>query len=111
METLERLDGGFRVTTDAGTDHRGQGGGDRGRRRLVHAEASAASQDRGSMKAKSVFYSVRKMESLRGRDVLIVGGGDSALDWTLEPRSRWRSRSRCCIAAREFRAAPARCRR
>ena len=31
----------------------------------------------------SVFYSVRKMETFRGRDVLIVGGGDSALDWTL----------------------------
>ena len=31
----------------------------------------------------SVFYSVRKMETFRGRDLLIVGGGDSALDWTL----------------------------
>lgn len=31
----------------------------------------------------SVFYSVRRMEDLRGKDVLIVGGGDSALDWTL----------------------------
>jgi thioredoxin reductase (NADPH) len=31
----------------------------------------------------SVFYSVKKMESFRGKDVLIVGGGDSALDWTL----------------------------
>lgn len=32
---------------------------------------------------KSVFYAVRKMEALRGKRVLIVGGGDSALDWTL----------------------------
>ena len=32
---------------------------------------------------KSVFYAVRKMEAFRDRDVLIVGGGDSALDWTL----------------------------
>ena len=31
----------------------------------------------------SVFYAVRKMEQFRDRDVLIVGGGDSALDWTL----------------------------
>ena len=31
----------------------------------------------------SVFYSVKKMDALRGRDILIVGGGDSALDWTL----------------------------
>ncbi|HHI82222.1 MAG TPA: NAD(P)/FAD-dependent oxidoreductase [Rhizobiales bacterium] len=32
---------------------------------------------------KSVFYAVRDMEKFRGRDILIVGGGDSALDWTL----------------------------
>ena len=31
----------------------------------------------------SVHYSVRKMEALRGKRLLIVGGGDSALDWTL----------------------------
>jgi thioredoxin reductase (NADPH) len=31
----------------------------------------------------SVFYSVRKMDAFRDKDVLIVGGGDSALDWTL----------------------------
>jgi len=32
---------------------------------------------------KSVFYSVRRMEEFRDHDILIVGGGDSALDWTL----------------------------
>jgi thioredoxin reductase (NADPH) len=32
---------------------------------------------------KSVFYAVRKMETMRGKRILIVGGGDSALDWTL----------------------------
>src|SRR5438309_1731804 len=32
---------------------------------------------------KSVFYSVRKMDVFRGKRILIVGGGDSALDWTL----------------------------
>jgi thioredoxin reductase (NADPH) len=31
----------------------------------------------------SVFYAVRRMEDFRGKRVLIVGGGDSALDWTL----------------------------
>jgi thioredoxin reductase (NADPH) len=30
-----------------------------------------------------VFYSVKKIEAFRGKDILIVGGGDSALDWTL----------------------------
>ena len=54
---------------------------------------------------KSVFYSVRQMESFRAKRVLIVGGGDSALDWTLNLQP---------VAARvtlmhrrdEFRAAP-----
>jgi thioredoxin reductase (NADPH) len=32
---------------------------------------------------KSVFYAVRRMEQFRGKHVLIAGGGDSALDWTL----------------------------
>jgi thioredoxin reductase (NADPH) len=32
---------------------------------------------------KSVFYAVRKMDAFRGKRVLIIGGGDSALDWTL----------------------------
>lgn len=32
---------------------------------------------------KSVFYAVRKMDEFRGKNVLIAGGGDSALDWTL----------------------------
>jgi thioredoxin reductase (NADPH) len=32
---------------------------------------------------KSVFYAVRKMDAFRDKELLIVGGGDSALDWTL----------------------------
>jgi thioredoxin reductase (NADPH) len=32
---------------------------------------------------KSVHYAVRKMEAFRDKNLLIVGGGDSALDWTL----------------------------
>jgi thioredoxin reductase (NADPH) len=32
---------------------------------------------------RSVFYAVRRMEHFEGQRVLIVGGGDSALDWTL----------------------------
>lgn len=37
----------------------------------------------GAYEGKSVFYAVRKMEQFRGKKVLIVGGGDSALDWVL----------------------------
>ena len=32
---------------------------------------------------KSVHYAVRKMDAFRDKNLLIVGGGDSALDWTL----------------------------
>ena len=31
----------------------------------------------------SVHYAVRKMDAFKGKKLLIVGGGDSALDWTL----------------------------
>lgn len=53
----------------------------------------------------SVFYSVKKMEAFRGKDVLIVGGGDSALDWTinLQPIAK----SMTLLHRRDdFRAAP-----
>ncbi len=32
---------------------------------------------------ESVFYAVRKIEAFRSKDILIAGGGDSALDWTI----------------------------
>ncbi len=31
----------------------------------------------------SVFYSVRQREQFRGKNIIIAGGGDSALDWTV----------------------------
>ena len=53
----------------------------------------------------AVLYSVKKMESLRGKDVLIVGGGDSALDWTLNLQPL--ARSLTLLHRRDdFRAAP-----
>jgi thioredoxin reductase (NADPH) len=36
-----------------------------------------------AFEGKSVFYAVRKIDQFRGKRVLIVGGGDSALDWVL----------------------------
>lgn len=53
----------------------------------------------------SVFYSVRKIESMRGRDVVVIGGGDSALDWTLSLQPV--AKSLTLIHRRDdFRAAP-----
>tara|TARA_R110002095_G_scaffold214092_2_gene205598 strand:- start:184 stop:951 length:768 start_codon:yes stop_codon:yes gene_type:complete len=54
---------------------------------------------------KSVFYAVRKMEQFKGKNILVAGGGDSALDWTinLQPAAS----SMALIHRRpEFRAAP-----
>jgi thioredoxin reductase (NADPH) len=105
VETLERLEAGFRVTTDLDTTFEckvlviAAGGGSFTPKRpplpgIVEYEG------------KSVFYSVRKMEQLRGRDVLIVGGGDSALDWTLNLQPIAKSLTLLHRRA-EFRAAPA----
>jgi thioredoxin reductase (NADPH) len=55
---------------------------------------------------KSVHYAVRKMDTFRDKRLLIVGGGDSALDWTLnlQPIAK-----RLTLVHRrdEFRGAPA----
>lgn len=32
---------------------------------------------------KSVFYAVRQRDAFKGKNIVIAGGGDSALDWTL----------------------------
>jgi thioredoxin reductase (NADPH) len=104
VDSLERLDGGFRLTTDIGTVFEckvvviAAGGGSFTPKRpplpgIEHYEGS------------SVFYSVRKIEHFNGKDVLIVGGGDSALDWTLNLAPV--AKSLTLLHRRgEFRAAP-----
>ena len=53
-----------------------------------------------------VHYAVRKMEAFRDREILIVGGGDSALDWTLNLQPIVRSLT--LVHRRDaFKAAPA----
>ncbi|HZO47141.1 MAG TPA: NAD(P)/FAD-dependent oxidoreductase [Xanthobacteraceae bacterium] len=53
----------------------------------------------------SVFYAVRQMEAFRDKRILIVGGGDSALDWTLN-LAPLASHLTLLHRRSEFRAAP-----
>src|SRR5579871_1067700 len=83
VESVEKIgDPLFRVKTDQGKVFESKvvviaaGGGSFQPKRPPIAGIEA-------YEGKSVFYSVRKMEAFRGKRVLIVGGGDSALDWTL----------------------------
>jgi len=58
-----------------------------------------------AFEGSSVFYSVRRMEDFRNHKLLIVGGGDSALDWTLNLQPL--AESLTLVHRRpEFRAAP-----
>jgi len=82
-EKLDRLpDGRFKVTTDMGVEITAPvlvvaaGGGSFVPRKPKIPNIEA-------FEGKSVFYAVRKMEQFKDRNVLIAGGGDSALDWTL----------------------------
>lgn len=104
-EKMEKTpEGKWRVTTDRGT--------------VIEATVVVLAAGGGSFVPKkmpikgieayegeSVFYAVRKMESFRGKNLVIAGGGDSALDWAinLQPIAE----SVTLIHRRdEFRAAP-----
>jgi len=104
-EKLEKVgEKSWRITTDRGT--------------VIEAPVVVVAAGGGSFvpkkppikgidayEGKSIFYSVRKMEQFRGKNLIIAGGGDSALDWTLnlQPIAK-----RITLVHRrdEFRAAP-----
>jgi len=83
ITTLENIgDPVFRVTTDRG--------------KVFETKAVVIAAGGGSFQpkrppiagiepyeGKSVHYAIRKMDAFRDKRLLIVGGGDSALDWTL----------------------------
>jgi thioredoxin reductase (NADPH) len=62
--------------------------------------------DAERFEGSQLLYRVRRAEDFHGKDVLIAGGGDSALDWALEFCGK--ARSVTLVHRRpEFRAAPA----
>ncbi len=82
-ESLERLaDKRFKLTTELGTNITAPvlviaaGGGS-----FVPRKPKIDGLE--AYEGKSLFYAVRQMERFRGRDIVIAGGGDSALDWVL----------------------------
>lgn len=104
-EKLEKLDDGrWQLTTDVGT--------------VLTAPVIVIAAGGGSFVPKkpnipnledfegtSVFYSVRQMEKFKGKNLLIAGGGDSALDWCLNLQPLAQSTALVHRRA-DFRAAP-----
>jgi thioredoxin reductase (NADPH) len=82
-EKLDKLENGhWRLVTDQGTSLEAPviciagGGGS-----FMPKKPKLERLD--EFEGKSLFYAVRKMEQFRGKNVLIAGGGDSALDWVV----------------------------
>jgi thioredoxin reductase (NADPH) len=105
VETVQRLpDGRFSLTTDFGDSFVCKV--------VVIAAGGGSFQPKRppvpgieDYEGTSVFYSVRRMDEFRDQDLLIVGGGDSALDWTLNLQPL--AKSLTLVHRREeFRAAP-----
>jgi thioredoxin reductase (NADPH) len=94
----------WRVTTDTGTQITAPvlviaaGGGS-----FMPKKPALANLD--AYEGHSVFYAVRKIEAFRNQDIVIAGGGDSALDWCLNLQPV--AKSLTLVHRRDdFRAAP-----
>jgi thioredoxin reductase (NADPH) len=104
-EKIKKLeDGTWRLTTDIGTVFEttciiiAAGGGS-----FMPKKPPIPEID--NYEGKSVFYSVRQIEQFRDKNLVIIGGGDSALDWSLNLQAV--AKSLTLIHRRDaFRAAP-----
>ena len=82
VTTLHKNDGVFEIGTDKGTKHYSKA-------ILVAAGVGAFSPNRLEAKGaadyegKGVYYFVRDKSIFKDKNLLIVGGGDSAVDWAL----------------------------
>jgi len=83
VEVSAQPEGGFRVVTNADkvfaakTVFIAGGVGSFQPRKLRHPEAEG-------LEEKQIFYRVREPEQFHGKNLVILGGGDSALDWAME---------------------------
>ena len=103
---LERKDNGrFALITSAGTEF--------DTATVIIAAGLGAFQPRqlrvpgaADFNGKEIHYKITQTEELAGKDIIILGGGDSALDWTLEMHNKVKSLT--LIHRRvEYRAQPA----
>ena len=82
VTALRRTDGIFELSTDKGTKHLSKAV-------LVAAGVGAFSPNKLEAKGasdyegKGVYYFVKDRSAFRDKNLLIVGGGDSAVDWAL----------------------------
>jgi thioredoxin reductase (NADPH) len=82
VETLTRQGDDWALTTSAGTIIQA-------RAVVIAAGVGAFGPNRppldglAAYEGKSVFYLVKRREDMRGKRVVIAGGGDSAVDWAL----------------------------
>ncbi|MBL4589694.1 MAG: NAD(P)/FAD-dependent oxidoreductase [Alphaproteobacteria bacterium] len=104
VDSLTEKDGTFTLTTSKGTQIQA-------RAVIIAGGAGAFGPNRPpiegleNFEGTSVFYAIRNKEQFRDKNVIIAGGGDSALDWTiaLEPIAK----SVTIVHRREkFRGAP-----
>ena len=81
-DSLDKTAAGWRIATDLGT--------------TIEAKVIVVAAGGGSFtpkkppipgidayEGKSVFYAVRRRDAFKGKTLVIAGGGDSALDWTI----------------------------
>ncbi len=104
-ELRPRPDGRFDIATSAGTRFDAgaviiAGGLGSFQPRRLHVDGADA------LEGRHLHYRVRRAEDFHGKDLLIAGGGDSALDWVLELCGKARSLTLVHRRA-EYRAAPA----
>ncbi len=94
QDLRRRADGIWALTTDVGAVHLSKtvvltvGAGGFAPRKLDLVGVK-------ELEGRDVFYFVTDLEAFRDRDVLIIGGGDSAVDWALHLEGIARSLALC----------------